>query len=121
MSFSQRDKRPLYLQIADDLRNKIISGALREGDKIPSVRELAAEHSINPNTIQRSMRELENEGIIETIAGKGCFVASLKVAKNTRRAELTDLLKKTCRELAAMGMTSEDLIDILKGETDDQG
>ena len=69
-----RDSRPIYTQIADNFRILIQKGILQEGDKLPSVRELAGELSINPNTIQRAYRELEQQGVIETLAGKGCFV-----------------------------------------------
>lgn len=76
MHLDFRDARPIYTQIADDLRMQIATGVLLKEDKLPSVRELAAELAINPNTIQRAYRELENQGLIVTIPGKGCFVAS---------------------------------------------
>ena len=69
-----RDARPIYTQIVDNFRSQIASGVLQPGDKLPSVRELAAQLSINPNTIQRAYREMEMSGYIETIPGKGCFV-----------------------------------------------
>ena len=69
-----RDARPIYTQIVENFRTQIASGVLRPGDKLPSVRELAAQLSINPNTIQRAYRELETNGDIQTIPGKGCFV-----------------------------------------------
>ena len=69
-----RDSRPIYSQIADGLRDQILAGVLRSGDKLPSVRELASQLTINPNTIQRAYRELEAHGWIVTEPGKGCFV-----------------------------------------------
>ena len=69
-----RDSRPIYLQIADAFRRQIEAGVLSPGDKLPSVRELSASLTINPNTIQRAYRELENEGWIESAPGKGSFV-----------------------------------------------
>ena len=71
-----RDARPIYTQIADNFRSQIRAGVLRDGDKLPSVRELAGELAINPNTIQRAYRELEAEGWIVTVPGKGCFVSA---------------------------------------------
>ena len=72
---SYRDSRPVYEQIKEQALRMIITGVLKPGEKLQSVRELAAELVINPNTIQRAYRELENEGYIYTVPGKGCFVA----------------------------------------------
>ena len=69
-----RDARPIYAQIIDGFREQIATGVLQPGDKLPSVRELAATLAINPNTIQRAYRLLEFGGWIVTIPGKGCFV-----------------------------------------------
>ncbi len=80
ISLNYRNSRPIYEQIKDGLRKLVISGAIRTNEKLPSVRELAAALAINPNTIQRAYRELENEGFIYTIAGKGSFAASAKEA-----------------------------------------
>lgn len=70
-----RDARPIYSQIVDNFCNQITAGVLQEGDKLPSVRELATQLTINPNTIQRAYRELEAAGWIVSVAGKGCFVS----------------------------------------------
>ena len=69
-----RDSRPIYAQIVDGFREQITGGVLRPGEKLPSVRDLAAQLAINPNTIQRAYRRLEAEGWIATVPGKGCFV-----------------------------------------------
>lgn len=69
-----RDARPIYTQIADHFRSQIRAGILEDGEKLPSVRELASELTINPNTIQRAYRELEAEGWIASVSGKGSFV-----------------------------------------------
>ena len=71
-----RDSRPIYTQIIDGFREQIATGVLQPGEKLPSVRELAAALTINPNTIQRSYRQLEVEGWIATVPGKGCFVSA---------------------------------------------
>ena len=72
-----RDARPIYSQIVDGFREQIASGILQPEDRLPSVRELAAQLTINPNTIQRAYRELELQGWIATVPGKGCFVTGL--------------------------------------------
>ena len=69
-----RDARPIYTQIIDGMKEQISTGVLAPGDRLPSVRELAAQLAINPNTIQRAYRSLEAEGWIATVPGKGCFV-----------------------------------------------
>ena len=72
---NRRDSRPIYEQIMDNLRRLIISGGMAPGDRLPSVRELAAQLAINPNTIQRAYRELESQGYLVTLPGKGTFAA----------------------------------------------
>ncbi len=72
-----RDARPIYSQIADGIREQILSGILQPEDRLPSVRELATQLTINPNTIQRAYRELELQGWIATVPGKGCFVTGV--------------------------------------------
>ena len=71
-----RDARPIYSQIADNFRSQIRAGVLSDGEKLPSVRELASELAINPNTIQRAYQELEKEGWIASVSGKGSFVCA---------------------------------------------
>lgn len=76
VTLDYRDARPIYAQICDGLREQIRSGILQEGDRLPSVRELATQLTINPNTIQRSYRQLESEGFIASVPGKGSFVCA---------------------------------------------
>lgn len=114
--FDYRDRRPIYAQIIDSFRRQIISGALQPGDKLPSVRELASQLAINPNTIQRSYRALEAEGWIVTVPGKGCFVCQ---TPETYEREMQRLLKQfdeTCDALAALGITREQIIARLQKE-----
>ena len=106
-----RDYRPIYSQIMDGFREQILAGVLREGEKLPSVRELAAELSINPNTIQRAYRELEAGGWVATVQGKGCFVCAAPARGNM------DLLKtfdRTVQALLEAGMTPAELIERLQ-------
>ena len=111
-----RDARPIYSQIIDGFRQQIKAGILRSGDKLPSVRELAAQLTINPNTIQRAYRELEMEGWIATVPGKGCFVCQQQEAGNAK--ELLTAFDDSVAALLAAGHTKEELIARLKGETD---
>ena len=119
VTISYKDGRPFYEQVKDDLRRLVVSGALRPGEKLPSVRELAGQLAINPNTIQRAYRELEAEGYIVSAPGRGSFVASREDAEDPRRAELLQKLTETVRELRWMGMTTEEIQAQIGGTQDE--
>ena len=104
-----RDARPIYTQIVDGFRDQILSGILRQEDKLPSVRELASSLTINPNTIQRAYRQLEMEGWIATVPGKGCFVCGAPTAALRERDALLSEFDKTATALLALGLTREEL------------
>ena len=105
-----RDARPIYAQILDGFREQIHSGVLREGDKMPSVRELATQLTINPNTIQRAYRKLEAAGYIASVPGKGSFVCAPPGAAGKETAALLETFDQTVQALLSMGVTKEDLM-----------
>lgn len=112
-----RDTRPIYAQIIDSVKDQIAAGILQAGERLPSVRELAAQLAINPNTIQRSYRALESDGWIVTVPGKGCFVSANGNCQEQERLRLLDQLAETCAALTALGMTREEICQqIRKGE-----
>ena len=111
-----RDARPIYSQIVDGFREQIIAGILPGGEKLPSVRELAASLTINPNTIQRAYRELEAGGWIATVPGKGCFVCG--VPQNADTAPLLEAFDDLTQRLVLLGVTQQELIARLKGGKD---
>ena len=117
VTISYKDGRPFYEQVKEDLRRLVVSGALRPGDKLPSVRELAGQLAINPNTIQRAYRELEAEGCIVSVPGKGSFVARDGAAREQRKRELTEQLYALAKEFDALGVRREELIALLKEES----
>lgn len=104
-----RDARPIYEQIKDGMRRLVVTGVMPAGEKLPSVRELAAELAINPNTISRAYRELEAEGYIYTASGKGSFVSDKAEVDERRKAELMARLKELAAELRFLGATVEEL------------
>ena len=116
ISINYRDPRPIYEQVKDGFRQLMLSGVLPPDYRLPSVRELAQSLTINPNTIQRAYRELENEGYIVSVPGKGSFVCEQSRAAESRRAELAERLKALAGELRSLGMSTEQLLDILRGE-----
>ena len=105
-----RDPRPLYEQVVDGFRKLIVAGALQAGDKLPSVRSLASQLAINPNTIQRAYRELESLGYVYSSAGRGSFVATADETTELHRQELLARFDEVVDELAAVGLTRDQLI-----------
>ena len=95
LTLNYRDSRPIYEQIKDGLRRMIVTGAMAQDEKLPSVRALATQLSINPNTIQRAYNELEAEGYIYSVAGKGSFVSGTADADAARRGKPRGGGKKT--------------------------
>ena len=108
-----RDARPIYSQIVDGFREQIRSGILEAGEKLPSVRELAAQLTINPNTIQRAYRELEADGWIATVPGKGCFVCAMAANPVSGRQELLDEFDRITNALLLSGVSREDLAALI--------
>ena len=109
ISLNYRDSRPIYEQIRDGLRKLIVTGALSADEKLPSVRALAAQLAINPNTIQRAYNELEGEGYIYSVPGKGSFAAA-----NARRAELLTQVRELLSELRYLGVSQQELLNLVK-------
>ena len=104
-----RDARPIYTQICDGIREQIRSGILRQGERLPSVRELATGLTINPNTIQRAYRALEVDGWIATVPGKGCFVCSSDDTRDRERQRWYHAFDDATLALIALGVTRENL------------
>ena len=109
-----RDSRPIYSQIYEGLRSQIRSGILVQGDKLPSVRELAADLAINPNTIQRAYRELEMQGYIASIPGKGSFVSAVPASEHAEQQPAWDALDAAARQLMQLGVSKEIIIQHLR-------
>lgn len=114
ITLNYRDSRPIYIQVKDAFRRMIITGALPANEKLPSVRELASELAINPNTIQRAYRELEAEGWICSVLGKGSFASPREGIDEKRREELYGKFDEIVTELGYTGVTAEELCERLK-------
>lgn len=104
-----RDSRPIYEQVRDGLRQLQLSGAILPGEKLPSVRSLAAKLTINPNTIQRAYEALEKEGYVYTLVGKGTFAAEFSDVRDGRKTKLLAQFDQVAEELVCLGMTQEEL------------
>lgn len=110
-----RDSRPLYQQVKDSLRRMMLTGLLEPDEKLPSVRSLATQLAINPNTIQRAYAELEAEGYIYSVAVRGSFVSAGDGEHLRRIAELTGRLVPLLEELKSLGYTREQLLVLWEG------
>ena len=115
-SINYRDARPIYEQVKDSMRRSIITGVMKTDEKLPSVREAAVELAINPNTIQKAYRELESEGYIYSVPGKGNFVGECREAKESRKAEIFEQLDATVNELSQLGVSSEEVCRHIAGK-----
>ena len=104
-----RDARPIYTQICDGFRDQIRAGILQPGEKLPSVRELATQLTINPNTIARAYRELELQGWVASMAGKGCFVCGVPQGTESEEEKLLKEFEKLSARLLAIGISREQL------------
>lgn len=109
-----KDARPIYEQIVEKFKLLILKGILQKDEQMPSVRSLAVELSINPNTIQKAYMELERQGYIYTIKGRGNFVAENENLLDERREELKMRMFILYKEGKELGMTKADFIDCLR-------
>lgn len=113
ISLNYRDSRPIYEQIKDGLRKLIVTGAMAPDEKLPSVRALAMQLSINPNTIQRAYNELEGEGYIYSVPGKGSFATGSVDADAARKRELLGKVRELLAELRYLGVSNEELLSLV--------
>lgn len=121
LTLNYRDARPIYEQVRDGLRRLILTGGIADGEKLPSVRALASQLAINPNTIQRAYAELEAEGYAVSVPGKGSFaVRQARAANDARRAALTQTLRETAAELRTLGMSLAELEAIIREEEEEE-
>ena len=116
ISINYRDSKPIYLQIKDTLRRLILTGTLPAGGKLPSVRSLASSLAINPNTIQRAYRELEADGYILSVAGKGLFVAQVDQLAEQQKKQAVDAFRAAAQKLRQLGLTQAQLAQLLTEE-----
>ena len=108
---------PVYRQIIDQVRAGIAAGALGRGDQLPTVRQLAVDLSINPNTVIRAYRELEIRGVLETQQGTGTFISEQKIEldNNERQRRLDQLVQEFVARAGSAGFTVDDLVEELEG------
>ena len=108
-----RDSRPIYEQVVEKFKILILKGVLVQDEKMPSVRSLAMDLSINPNTIQRAYAQLEEQGYIYTVKGRGNFVADRSQLLADYKEEIRSQLQEVCKLAASIGMDKEEFIGLI--------
>lgn len=116
INIDSRSSTPIYQQIIDGIKENILKGILKPGDKLPSVRELSALITANPNTVSRAYMELERQNVIETLRGRGTYVSVLCQPRmeEERMNALKDNLKKIIIEAHYLGLSKEDIINLME-------
>jgi GntR family transcriptional regulator len=109
--------QPIYKQIIDDFKKKLIRGELKEGDKIPSQREYAEEVRVNPNTVQRAYREMESMNMVETLRGQGTYISiSADRLEEIKMEMAINLVDYFISEMESLGYRQKDMFKILEQE-----
>ena len=113
LTLNMKDGRPLYEQVVDGVKEQVIKGMLRPGDQIPSIRQLAGMLTITPNTVSKAYQELERQNVIETVRGKGTFVAQVQEApiNEAKISQIKRELKKVCVDWHYTGQSKEQLLE----------
>lgn len=112
--YSYNDKRPIYEQIVDYFKEMILKGVYTTDMQLPSVRSLAVENSINPNTIQKAYTELERQNFIYSVKGRGSFIAPVGRLINYRREEMWQELRKLIKDASILGISREEFLEEVK-------
>ncbi len=109
-----KDRRPIYEQIVERYKDMILKGILEPDSQLPSVRTLAIELSINPNTIQRAYTELEHQGFIYSVKGKGSFIAMNEELLQGKKEEIKKAIEKLVEEAKIILVTEEEIVKIVR-------
>ena len=116
ININYRDPRPVYEQVVDGYKKLIIAGLIKKDEKMPSVRELASQYAINPNTIQRAYRDLESQGYIYSVPGKGSFVVDVKEVSDKHLAEIYERLDMILSDFDVAGESRKNIADYVLNE-----
>jgi GntR family transcriptional regulator len=108
------DPRAIYVQIVDEVRRAIVLGTVRHDDALPSVRQLAVELRVNPNTVLQAYRELERQGVVEMRRGQGTYVAKTSVNGAERRALAKGVAQRALIDAHRHGLDADDLIKAIR-------
>lgn len=111
------DTRPIYLQLEDQIKTRIIAGVYRPGEKLPSVRELAAEAAVNPNTMQKALTELERSGLVYAQRTSGRFITEdTQIMKNLKEQLAKEQIEQFLSTMEQLGFRKEEILSLLTKE-----
>ena len=108
------DRRPIYEQVVEKMKDLILLGVLETDSQLPSVRELAMDLSINPNTVQRAYAELERQGVIYCVKGRGNFVAGINALKDKHKEDVKSQLDGLVKMAKKADMTEDEFMNLVK-------
>ena len=114
ITVDQSDSRPIYVQIMDEIRRALVLGTLLADDPLPSVRQLAAELRVNPNTVSQAYRELERAGVVHVRRGQGTFANVAGTNGRERKALAREVAHRALRDGHRNGLSAEDLIKAIR-------
>ncbi|WP_281533073.1 GntR family transcriptional regulator [Anaerocolumna aminovalerica] len=115
MQWELNSERPVYLQLIEQIQAGIISGYFKPGDKLPSVRDLAADAAVNPNTMQRAFTELERTGLVYTNRTSGRFITSdEKLIKELKEQSAINEIKDFLNKMKQLGLDTEEIIEVIR-------
>jgi GntR family transcriptional regulator len=107
------DPRPIYVQIVDEVRRAVVVGSLKPDDAIPSVRQLAGELGVNPNTVKQAYQELERLGVTYVERGNGTYIAGGRTLRDDRSSLATSVAERALRDATRHGLDVDELIEAL--------
>lgn len=115
MAKNYSSSKPIYMQIAEQIFKQLVRGELKQGEKLPSVREMAIQTGVNPNTIQRTYSEMERMGIVETRRGQGTFLAeNNQIVHRLKEQMKTEATEEYVNQLKELGLTYEEMLEGLE-------
>lgn len=115
VSINTADPRPIYLQIMDEIRRALVLGTLKPGDSLPSIRQLASELRVNPNTVAQAYSELEREGVAYVQRGRGTFISpDVEPGREERRALARDVAERALIDAHRNGLSAEELLSAIR-------
>ena len=109
------DSRPIYVQIMDEIRRAVVLGTLRPDDPLPSLRQLAADLRVNPNTVAQAYRELDRDGVVYVRRGQGTFIAPTRHASRERGVLVEGVAERALLDAHRNGVGADELIDAIRG------
>jgi GntR family transcriptional regulator len=113
---SQSSGIPLYLQLMEQVKHAVETGALSEGDQLPTIRKLAEDLVMNPNTVARAYRELENEGVLEVRHGSGAFIKESAASRAGLIQKGQNVMRTTMERLVSLGLTDDEIRRVFENE-----